>query len=257
MARDRQRYIMRKLEADGSVTTLELSRALHVSAESIRRDLISLEQQSLLKRVYGGAVSLSTNRGTEPPFRQRLGLQAEAKVRIGRIAAELAAGAHSIFIDVGTTASAVAGALPKDCDATIATHSLLVAKPLVDAQHAEVLLAPGRLRRGEWSLTGASTLKFLAHMYFDVAFLSCGGVDAKVGATDFNFDDVEVKKTVARNSKHVYVLADASKHLVVGTYEIASWFDVTGLITDAAPPEGIVNAIRTAGGRIFDGRHRR
>lgn len=250
LASERQRFIMRKIASEGSVKTLELSRALRVSMESVRRDLMALEERGLVKRVYGGAVAPSANRGSEPPFRQRLSINAAAKMRIGKIAAKLASSAQSIFVDVGTTASGVAEALASDARATVVTHSLLVAQALAESPYSEVLLAPGRLRPGEWSVTGSSTLEFLSHMHFDIAFLSCGGVDGISGATDFNLDDVRIKQTIARNSKQAFVLADATKHLVVGTYDIASWFDLSGLITDQEPPEGLVTAIRNSGGVI-------
>lgn len=250
LASDRQRYILQKIAAEGSVITLDLSRALLVSSETIRRDLIALEKRALVKRVYGGAVAPTAPRGSEPPFRQRLDANAAAKQHIGNLAAQLAEASQSIFLDVGTTASSVAQALAVRSKATVATHSLLVAQALAEAPHSETLLAPGRLRPGEWSVTGSTTLDFLSHMHFDIAFLSCGGVDGANGATDFNLDDVSIKQAVARNSKQAFILADATKHLVVGTYDVANWFDLSGLITDQKPPEGLVTAIRSSGGVI-------
>src|SRR5699024_4518282 len=92
--------------------------------------------------------------------------------------------------------------------------------------------------------------KFIEGIHCDVALLSCGGVDATAGTTDFDFDDVEIKRTVARNSERSYVLADSSKHGVVGTYTMGDWFDVNGLVTDQAPPRGLTAAVRAAGGRV-------
>lgn len=87
-------------------------------------------------------------------------------------------------------------------------------------------------------------------MHFDVALLSCGGVDASTGATDFNFEDVEIKRTVAANSRRTYVLADSTKFGVVGSFEIGTWHDLTGLIADRVPPDGIAAAARRAGSEL-------
>ena len=250
LVHERYRYITRAIQSQASVATLELARALHVSTETVRRDLVALEKQGTLRRVYGGAVAPRRQQSSEPPFAQRANINAAAKRAIGDIAQALVAPGQTVFVDVGTTGQAVARALAGSFTGTIVSHSLLVALEVAQGPSADLILAPGRLRRGEWSLSGTSAHKFIQSMHFDVAFLSCGGVDASVGPTDFDFDDVEVKRTVARNSTHSYILADSSKHGVVGRYAIGDWFDIGGLVTDVPPPDGIVTAIRSAGGHV-------
>ncbi len=246
----RHQYIAKALQSEASVATIELARALRVSQETIRRDLIQLEVAGLLRRVYGGAVTLSRQRSSEPPFAQRTVTNAEAKRTVGGLAAHLVESEQTIFLDVGTTAQAAAQALAPHFRGTIVSHSLLVALAIAQGAEADLILAPGHLRRGEWSLSGAATHKFIAGMRFDVALLSCGGIDAKAGPTDFTFDDVEIKQTVAQNSETVHILADSSKHGLVGHHTIGDWYDVNGLVTDTPPPQGITSRIRTAGGTI-------
>ena len=88
-------------------------------------------------------------------------------------------------------------------------------------------------------------------MHFDVAFLGCGGVDAEAGVTDFNFDDADVKRRVARNSGSAYVVADSSKHGVVASFGVMPWFELRGLVSDVLPPRGLVDEVGRAGGRII------
>lgn len=250
VVRDRRRYIERAILSQASVSTVELARALHVSAETIHRDLILLEELGVVRRVYGGAVAPSRKRSDEAPFAQRAAIHAEAKKTIGGAAAKLVEPGQSVFVDVGTTCQAVARALGVAFRGTVVSHSLLVAAELADAAEVEVLLAPGRLRRGEWSLTGTVTHRFLQSMYFDVAVLSCGGADAAAGITDFNLEDTQIKQAVARNSKRTVVVADSSKHGVVGRYTVADWYDISGMVTDQEPPDGLARAIRAAGGSV-------
>jgi DeoR family glycerol-3-phosphate regulon repressor len=250
LADQRYRYIVRVLHSQASVSTLELSRALHVSAETIRRDLVRLERQGELRRVFGGAVSVTRQRKSEPSFDRRSAINSDKKRAIGEVCRDVVADAETIFIDVGTTGQAVAAALAPTFTGTIVTHSLLVAIEVAEGSTAELVLAPGRMRRGEWSLTGAATHEFLANMRYDVALVSCGGVDAAAGPTDFDFDDAEVKRTVAQHAERSYVLADSSKHGVVGRYVIGDWYDVSGIVTDSAPPEGLASSIWSAGGEI-------
>lgn len=251
LVEQRHRFIIRAVQSEASIATIELARALHVSQETIRRDLISLERKGLLRRVYGGAVTPHRQRSSEPPLSQRTTIYAEAKRTVGVLAAQLLNGAQTVFVDVGTTAHAAAKALAPAFRGTVVSHSLLVAGEIADAGTAELLLAPGRLRRGEWSLSGTVAHNFIQDVHFDVALLSCGGVDAAAGPTDFDFDDVQVKRTVARNSERSYILADSSKHGVVGRHAIGDWFDVNGLVTDQPPPEGLAARIHAAGGTIL------
>lgn len=250
LVQERHRFIARAIQSKASVSTIDLARSLRVSTETIRRDLVALEGNGILRRVYGGAVGPNRLRSSEPSFAERTTINADAKLVIGRVAAQCLSPGQTVFLDVGTTAQAVAKALAPSFRGTVVSHSLLVALELAKWPQADLVLAPGRLRRGEWSLSGTATHEFIRAMHFDVALLSCGGVDASDGATDFDFDDVEIKRTVAHHAKHVFVLADSSKHGVVGSYAFGGWYDVHGIITERPPPEGLSTAIRAAGGRI-------
>ena len=53
---ERQKYICVTLERDGSAAINDLAAALDVSAETIRRDLLALEEQGRLSRIHGGAI---------------------------------------------------------------------------------------------------------------------------------------------------------------------------------------------------------
>lgn len=246
----RQRYIMKRLAADGAVNTLDLARALHVSDETIRRDLVSLEKQNLLKRVYGGAVTPGRKAVTEPIYANRRFLHADQKQALAQVAASLIQDEMSVFIDVGTTGEALTAALAPSFSGTIVSHSLLVAQTLPPHSQASLIMAPGLLRRGEWSLGGVSTSSFLSKIHFDIAFLSCGGIDAD-GATDFDMNDVEVKREVAGHSAKAFIIADSSKHHRTGTFEIANWGELAGLVTDSEPPGGIRQSIEKTAGKVL------
>ena len=86
----RRAYIVRAINEHGSVSVLDLSTSLDVSMMTVRRDLVELEKEGVLRRVHGGAVS-TRGRTTEPPYSLRLTHSSTAKQRIGALAAELAA----------------------------------------------------------------------------------------------------------------------------------------------------------------------
>ena len=53
---ERHKKILRLLEVNKSLTVMELCSELFVSPATVRRDLVVLEKEGLLKRSYGGAV---------------------------------------------------------------------------------------------------------------------------------------------------------------------------------------------------------
>lgn len=57
LAKERQSRIQTMLQADGAVTTSNLVDLFGVSLETIRRDFLVMEQNGLLTRVHGGAVT--------------------------------------------------------------------------------------------------------------------------------------------------------------------------------------------------------
>src|SRR3989442_5947962 len=56
---ERRRSIMQTLQREGKVHATELSKALHVSEDTIRRDLRELAAAGMLQRVHGGALPRS------------------------------------------------------------------------------------------------------------------------------------------------------------------------------------------------------
>ena len=56
---ERQSRILQQLEAFGSVQTQTLATQLGTSLATIRRDLEQLQDQGLIRRVYGGAVAVA------------------------------------------------------------------------------------------------------------------------------------------------------------------------------------------------------
>lgn len=242
---------MRALSEARTVSTDELSRRLDVSVETIRRDLVALEGQGLLERVHGGAAA-SDGRlaGDEASFPERTRTNEHAKTRIAQDAVSLLSRGQTVMIDVGTTALAVARAIPASWAGTVVTCSLLAAVELGDRSGIDVLLCGGRVRPGDLTLSGHVAREFFEAVHPDIAFLGSGGVDARVGLTDYTLDEVDVRRTVIHNSRNSWILADSSKFGHVAQHLVAPLDAVTGLITEAAPDEVLAAAVLDRGGAI-------
>src|SRR2546425_11319036 len=113
---ERRQHILETLRREGKVLATELSEALHVSEDTIRRDLRELSEAGLLQRVHGGALPRSP---ASASFAARQSQAPAAKEAIARAAAQLVHTGQVIILDGGTTTLLVAQRLPGDLRATV------------------------------------------------------------------------------------------------------------------------------------------
>jgi DeoR/GlpR family transcriptional regulator of sugar metabolism len=247
----RQARIVSMVRAAQYVSTETLAREFDVSNETIRRDLLQLERNGVLHRVHGGAASAESRPIHEPSFERRTQLATAEKTRIGQAAAKLVRSGQTIVIDVGTTALAVAHALPADLEGTVVTNSLLVANELAGRRGLDVVVACGRLRVGDMALSNVSTTEFFSKIWADIAFVASGGLHADVGLTGYHMDEVAVRQQILLNSARSYVLADSEKFGRLANYKVADLDILTSVIADRAPEGTLATALAAAGVQVL------
>ncbi len=250
---ERRTAIMRRLVESGVVLTQDLVEDLHVSIETIRRDLAILEEESFLKRVRGGAVSIDQNQRLheEPSYVDRSITQEAEKRRMGIVAAQMIHDDATIFLDIGTTVLHVAMALSADFHGIVVTNSLLAAMEAAKRPRATVLVTGGRVSRDDMAMGGQHASDLLEDVRADLAFLASGGVHPLAGLTDFYMEEVTIRRVMMRNSAKTYVMADSTKFNRIAPFHVADWDAFTGLITDQEPSPGFRAEITDGGGEII------
>ena len=211
LAKNRQDKIMEMIRKDGAVTVAALTRLFAVSAETIRRDLLAMEEEHLLQRVHGGAVSL----GEMKPF-QSLAYRNEEHTDRKRALAEKAAGfveeGDIIGIDSGSTAILFAEALKARLTRlTVVTHSMDVFEVLGKHADFKVILCGGYFKKEENTFYGSLTIDMLDKLHMQKVFLFPSAVSLQYGICDFEDDLYAVHKKLLECGDRVYVLADSSK----------------------------------------------
>lgn len=240
------------MRSAGVVSTEALASELDVSSETIRRDLLVLEEQGVLQKVHGGAtIAGSSVAVSEPPFDVRSEEELQRKQRIASLAAGLIPSGSLAFIDVGTTALLAAKALPHALAATIVTASLRIAVELSDRPGLDVLVTGGRLRKGELALSGMLATATLAEMHFDVALLGSGGLHSEAGLTDYYYDEAQARRAIIARSARSYILCDGTKFEKIAQYRVAGLADFTGVVVDEAPDEPLAKALQQSGAQII------
>jgi DeoR family fructose operon transcriptional repressor len=228
---ERRLVIMERVRSRPLVKPAELADELGVSSETIRRDLVALEEDGLVRRVYGGATRVAA-RAFEPAFEMRRMLHRERKIAIARLVASLIEPGDTLILDVGTTVAALAGELPLAHRGIVLTNSLLVANALADRDGIEVITSGGRVRSGDLACFGPVSEAFFRDYFADKAFMGAGGVHAEMGLTDYYPDEIASRRVILEHAAERYVLADASKLGLVALGKVCDLAGLSAVITD-------------------------
>ena len=145
---DRRKQILELVNRNKSVTVDFLFETFPVSRMTISRDLERLEYDGLLKRVRGGAVSLSHIVIAPPMARSARALTEEQK-RIGKEASKRVSDGDFLVIESGSTCLALVENLYQKDNLKIATASPMIAMRLAeiveqDNRKFEIFLAGDR-----------------------------------------------------------------------------------------------------------------
>lgn len=235
--------------ADGRVDVTTLADTLRVTAETIRRDLTTLERAGVLRRVHGGAIPVERI-GFEPALAARDSVLIEEKERIAKAALAEVPDEGAIILDAGTTTARLAQALPVDRELTVVVNSPVIATMLGTRPNLNVLLLGGRLRGRTLATVDDWALRPLADMYVDVAFLGTNGLSVERGLTTPDPAEAAVKRAMIGSARRTIVLAD---HTKIGNDYLARFgtlADLDLLITDAGLDDDLVTDVEAAGLRV-------
>jgi DeoR family fructose operon transcriptional repressor len=207
-AAERQLRIRRMLESRDFLDLETLCRELDASESSIRRDLGLLEQQKVLKRVYGGATLLQPGNGgfDFDVESTRLG---DEKGRIAKVAAGLVQDGETIVLDGGSTAAAVARELAGR-SLHIVTNSLPIADALQDARNIELTLTGGYLYPRLRVMLGPFCEQMLNAVRADVLIMGIGSI-TEAGFSNNNTLVVGSERKMIEISSRVIIVADHTK----------------------------------------------
>jgi DeoR family transcriptional regulator, fructose operon transcriptional repressor len=243
--------LLRSAESD-VLSIADLSKLLNVSEMTVRRDLDSLEEKSLIKRVPGGAFARRFAT-VENSLEERAGQHHLQKAAIGRLAVRFIQPGDSILLDAGTTTQQIATLLaemPGGMDAkgvTVITNNLTVALTLSDVPNIKTHLLGGQLKPRERCTVGMNTRQMLANFRVDKCFLSTAGFSLRSGITDIDLAEVEIKQGMIEAAREVTLVADSSKYNVVGLIKVASLSAAARLICDDGLDADAINEMEAEG----------
>ena len=241
---ERRRSIMQTLQREGKVHATELSKALQVSEDTIRRDLRELAAAGVLQRVHGGALPRSQ---VTAGFTERQQQDPGAKATIAQAAVRLIRQDQVIILDGGTTLLQVAQRLPLDLRATVITHSPPIALALAEHPLVEAIVIGGKLYKHELVAVGAAAIEAFHGFRADLCFLGVRSVHPEVGISSSNLEEAFVKRAMIASSAEVIALTSAEKIGTAAPYIVGPVSDLTHLVTERSVPEESLAPYRALG----------
>lgn len=247
-APQRRTQIMAALRRSGFLSIGDLAEQLGVSPMTVRRDLRRLADRGEAVLVRGG-VSLPPGGPAGPGYASRAQVNPEAKLAVGLAAARLVQPGDTIGVDSGTTAAAVAHALPENFNGCVITHSVPVLAHLLGRPQARVIGIGGELLHENQSMVGFAALDLLRRMRVRMLFLGASAVDAR-GVYVRSEVELTAKHAVMEIADEVVLVVDGSKFTASGPVRVCAFDRIDTLVTDVDVPPAIAAATRRAGTRV-------
>lgn len=230
LTEERKSAILNLLNVNGIVKTQDLMKRLNCSESTIRRDLDSLHQEGKLKRIHGGAKRVY-QLSEELTSDEKSVKNTQQKEFIGKLAASLIDENDIIYLDAGTTTSAMIPFIDKK-NIIVVTNGIVQASLLID-KNIETILIGGKVKQSTKAIIGATGLNELKKYRFNKSFLGINGIDMEYGCTTPDPEEAAMKSLAHEQSAITYVLADHSKWKKVNFAHVFDIEDIT-IITNAS-----------------------
>lgn len=239
LTQERYQSIMSIINDKNAVTVAELAEMLDTSESTIRRDLTALDELGKIKKVFGGATSITqTVGGLENNVHSREKLMYEEKTEIARYCASMIHRADFVFIDSGTTTSRLIDFIEND-QATYVTNGITHARKLIN-KGLNTYIIGGKVRTLTESAVGAESIRNIKSFNFSKAFMGTNGIDLTAGFTTPDIEEARIKEAAINTSYMAFILADRTKFRRVFSVTFAQ-LNKCCIITDRIPDNKFLN----------------
>lgn len=234
----RRSHLVQMVLNEGSVSIADASKRLGVSIETIRKDIIDLDAQGLLRKVRGGAVRIK-ELDVEYPVSEKHTVNAEKKRAISMRALDFIPDGASIFLDAGSTPLALAELLAQKSGYTIFTNSVPAVNILLESNN-DIFILGGHLRRSSGAMLGDWTNAQLDTIQPDIAVIGADACQPN-GPMITPYEEVAVKRKIFSVSQKTLLLADSTKFEKTAAFLVCKWDDIDVLVTDSDVTQQVID----------------
>nr|WP_321307077.1 DeoR/GlpR family DNA-binding transcription regulator [uncultured Sphaerochaeta sp.] len=253
--------IMFAVKRHGSLSYEEAIELTGCSKDTARRDFIKLCGENLVTRTRGGILYKDSSvfdydKGYSDAD-TRIQLRAEAtiptiknfneKQQIGKLAAHMVKGCHTIMVDSGSTTLSMIRQLEKQQDLTIITNCLRIANELVNRSDIHTIMLGGDLNSGTLSIMGYDALHMIKHYNVDILFLGTAALSIEKGIMTPYSIEAMLKREMIASANKVVLLIDSSKMQKFALYSFSEITNISTIITDENIPSQIKERFEALG----------
>lgn len=225
----RREKMYRLILSRGTMRVQELADLLHVTTETVRKDLTKLEQQGSIIKNHGSAEikndynQLPVNiKASEHPYEKEI---------IAQTAIHFVKDNTVVYLDPSSTCLKLAKYLPLRKGLTIVTNSLAIAQAVTSTNH-DLIMIGGRLLKKSNATIGVFANNIIDALKIDVAFTGTDGFLNVNGPSTFSLEEMEIKQHILAHSERNILICDSSKFNKSAGYVFAKFQDYDVLITD-------------------------
>lgn len=214
-----------------------LSSEIHVSEDTIRRDLYELAEEGKLIKVHGGALSHSFNHVHFPIN----GVYSQQnKRKIAQKAIQLISNGMFVLTSGGTTIIEMARTLPPQLKATFVSGSIPAVLEYMNHPNIEVILIGDRISKNSKITVGLEAVAKIKQLKADICFLGTNAIDTEHGITENDWEVVQLKRAMVESSRKVVCLTIAEKINSYQPIQICELTKIDTLITELSPDDPIL-----------------
>lgn len=251
-AKERRAQILKLLEGNEEVLVTDLSRMMHISEVTIRKDLSILQQRNLLLRTRGGAIRRPVeNLNEDTSISQKRLFNFREKERIGAKAASFIKEGDNIFLDSGTTTMEIARHLDRFHNITIITNAMNIAVELMKYERFNVIILGGHVRINSHSVVGPLAIASLRNFTNYKLFLGVDSFSETEGTSTPNLEEALLNQQMIAQAGEVIAVFDSSKVNRRSFAHIAEVTQLDAIITDNGIPTGMAGRLEALGVKVY------
>lgn len=230
--------IMEIIRKKKSVSSKYLCNKLHCSVSTMRRDLITLEKQGLLRRTHGGAILTTHLENNEPSYYFRQSTNIKEKQYIANLALDFVGPGMSIFLDSSSTVMQLVPYLKTIPNLVVITNGLRTALELSEGNNEslKVFVTGGEVKSNSSAVISSTSDSIFSAFRFNLAVFSCRGID-KDGIYEASLNQAGIKQEMMSKAQQTILLADNQKFDSTHFFRIGGFADYDAIITDQKPSE--------------------
>lgn len=248
LKKERQAYILHQVNLHNKVLSSSLCNEIHVSEDTIRRDLQELADEGKVIKVHGGALSHSFS---QVHFPSNGVYSQQQKRKIAQKAISFISNGMFVLTSGGTTVLELARCLPPQLKATFISGSIPAILEYMHHPHIDVIMIGDRISKNSKITVGPEAISKIRQMKADVCFLGTNAIDAEHGITDNDWEVVQVKKAMIESARKVICLSISEKIGSVQPIRVCGFDQVHTLITELEPEDEKLAAFRKAGVNVI------